>query len=170
MVLSLDIGKITAQYHVIFNNWFQTIDSNGQPTVDFNHPDWYKTFGLHPWQYIPDDHDDAPLDSAPIASVEGAQRIEDLRCVHDTGPSTQPTRPSRTSFVRPVEPPLADAAVFIFLVICRRHALHLVHQQWLFLTKLNLGLKIFVIQVLSMSVITESVLFRCCDFSRMIQP
>ena len=105
MVLSLDTGKITAQYHVIFDNWFQTIDSNEQATVDFDHPDWYRTFGLHPWQYIPDDHDDAPPDSAPLASIEGAQRVEDLRRLRAAGPSPQPTRPSRPSFVRPEEPP-----------------------------------------------------------------
>ena len=48
-----DTGKITAQYHVVFNKWFQTINSTGAPTVDFDHVDCFETFGLHPWKYIP---------------------------------------------------------------------------------------------------------------------
>ena len=52
-LLILDTGKITAQYHVVADDSFQTVDATKTPGIDFDHDDWYKTFGLTPWQYIP---------------------------------------------------------------------------------------------------------------------
>ena len=71
------------RWYVIFDNWFQTIDSTGQPQVDFDHEDWYKTFGLNPSQYVPDDEDEAPPNGSPVGDAEGAQRIEDMRAIRD---------------------------------------------------------------------------------------
>ena len=42
LIMNLDTGKVTAQYHVVFDNWFQTIDSTGTPSVNFDHEDWLK--------------------------------------------------------------------------------------------------------------------------------
>ena len=46
LVLNLDTGKITAQYHVVVDDWFQTNDAASSNSIDFDHDDWYKTFGL----------------------------------------------------------------------------------------------------------------------------
>ena len=74
LVLNLATGKITAQYHVIFDDWFQTVDSSAGAKVDFDHDDWYKTFGLTPSQYIPDEDNfdpSPPVPSQPTTESEG---------------------------------------------------------------------------------------------------
>ena len=78
LVLNLSTGKITSQYHIVFDDWFNTVTSTGAPAVDFDSDDWYKTYGLIEWQYIPDD-DDPPEESTPISSQKGADRLESLR-------------------------------------------------------------------------------------------
>ena len=77
-MLNLDTGKITAQYHVIVNDWFQTVKTTSEDSIDFDHDDWYKSFGLTPWQYIPDDVNEPVQDETPVGDSEGATRREDL--------------------------------------------------------------------------------------------
>ena len=62
LVLNLSSGHISPQYHVVFDNWFQTIGSTDSSQINFEHDDWYKTFGLTPWQYVVDDLEDRPRD------------------------------------------------------------------------------------------------------------
>ena len=71
-VLNLDTGKITAQYHMILDNWFQTVDSTVMYQPDFDHDDWYPTFGYTKWQYIPNNPPE--LQDTPILAVEGSLR------------------------------------------------------------------------------------------------
>ena len=80
----MDTGKITAQYHVVVDDWFQTVDATTSNDIDFDHDDWYKTFGLSPRQYIPDDSDDVMEDLTPVGDSEGAQqaREEQARVEH----------------------------------------------------------------------------------------
>ena len=57
LVLDLETGKITAQYHVVFDDWFHTVEATNEEKIDFDHDDWYKTFGLAdlvpPELYVP---------------------------------------------------------------------------------------------------------------------
>ena len=81
LILNLSSGKVTSQYHVIFDDWFQTVDS-ASPPINFDHDHWYHTFGLTEWQYIPHDdpdelHDLPPLEDdvrPPPATTPGARR------------------------------------------------------------------------------------------------
>ena len=57
VVLNLDTGKITTQYHVIIDDWFKTVHVSASTSIDFNSDNWYRTFGLTEWQYTPDDDD-----------------------------------------------------------------------------------------------------------------
>ena len=74
LVLSLDSGNISPQYHVVFDDWFSTVSTDLPETIDFDHDDWYRTFGLSHFQYIPDDTVDPPIvdshDTLPPAPPE----------------------------------------------------------------------------------------------------
>ena len=61
LVLNLDTGAITAQYHVVFDDWFATIASNPEAIPDFNSPTWAKLFGASTC-HINEDNDDTTSD------------------------------------------------------------------------------------------------------------
>ncbi len=89
LVLNLDTGKITGQYHVVFDDWFHTVDSTNNVSINFDHDDWYRTFGLTEWQYIPDD--DVPLSPVPPAPAPpGIPQQERLRAIRDQVNPIQP--------------------------------------------------------------------------------
>ena len=52
-------GAITAQYHIVFDDWFSTVSSTPESLPDFNSPEWAQLFGDSVYQY--------PLDHDPIA-------------------------------------------------------------------------------------------------------
>src|SRR5210317_633775 len=81
-ILNLSTGKITSQYHVIFDNWFQTVLATNNPPINFDDDAWYKTFGATKWQCVPDH--DLPDNSDPVSSREGAQQLKDVHGVRDT--------------------------------------------------------------------------------------
>ena len=56
-VLNLSTGKITTQYHVIFDDDFQTVEANVNDLPDFDSEEWYNTFGATKWQYVDDDQE-----------------------------------------------------------------------------------------------------------------
>ena len=55
LVLCLKTRSIMAQYYVVCDDWFQTVEAITNPKVNFKHDDWYKTFGLTKWQCVPSD-------------------------------------------------------------------------------------------------------------------
>ena len=85
LVLSLETGAITSQYHVVFDDWFQTVEAGAESPVNFDHDDWYRTFGLTPQQYIPNEVTDVPQADVtpPAPASEGAQQVERLRSIRD---------------------------------------------------------------------------------------
>ena len=131
LVLNLETGAITSQYHVIMDNWFQTVEAASKSTINFDDDDWYKTFGLTEWQYIPDDSDE-PHDMMPHSASEGANQRERLRATRQSVEATQaqphqsretqggyfqsapmqrrPTKPNRDAWVfNPPAPTSADS-------------------------------------------------------------
>ena len=93
LVLDLDTGSITGQFHVVFDDWFQTVPSTSNTKVNFNHNDWYKTFGLTEWQYTPDDdNEDANTATIPVPETtsSGAMHQEYLRAARN---HVQPPQP-----------------------------------------------------------------------------
>jgi hypothetical protein len=60
LVLNPVTGAITAQYHVVFDDWFATVVSDPSTFPAFFTPAWQKLFGDSAYQYIPtDDNEDA---------------------------------------------------------------------------------------------------------------
>ena len=108
LVLCTLTGKITAQYHVVFDDWFQTVEATNENKVNFEHDDWYHTFGLTESQYVEDDHHDTePADSAPpVIELEGANRRESVRSFRDQVHTPQPVTDQKDTLQR--EPPQDD--------------------------------------------------------------
>ena len=59
LVLNPDTGYITAQFHVVFDDWFATVAASVDSLPDFNSAEWATTFGDSTYQYPIDDADDA---------------------------------------------------------------------------------------------------------------
>jgi len=55
LVLNLDTGSTRTHFHVVVDDWFNTVHTSDSTQVNFDHDDWYKTFGLTDLQYIGDD-------------------------------------------------------------------------------------------------------------------
>ncbi|MGB0808420.1 MAG: reverse transcriptase domain-containing protein, partial [bacterium] len=57
---------------------------------DFDHDDWYRTFGMTEYQYIPDDSSDSPVSQDPVTELEGVNQLESTRAHRDqrSGPPT----------------------------------------------------------------------------------
>ena len=82
LVLNLDTGKISAQFHVVFDDWFHTVDNSTMDKIDFDHPDWYSTFGLTEWQYVSEGDESGEL-PPPVTELEGVSSTERLRIIRD---------------------------------------------------------------------------------------
>jgi hypothetical protein len=65
LVLNLDTGAITAQYHVVFDDWFSTISSDPDSLPDFNSTTWSELFGDSTC-HIDDDTDNLSTSDEPI--------------------------------------------------------------------------------------------------------
>jgi GAG-pre-integrase domain len=57
LVLNVSTGYITAQFHVVFDDWFTTVATTIENLPDFNSPEWAKVFGESTYQY-PFDEDE----------------------------------------------------------------------------------------------------------------
>ena len=83
----------------MFDDEFQTVSSTDDSQIDFDHDDWYQTFGLHPSQYVPDDVHDEPVPAHHAAESEGATQLEEHRFVRD-----QLVKPPRSTLQRECDP------------------------------------------------------------------
>ena len=62
LVLNPDTGTITPQFHVVFDDWFATVEGTAADLPDFNSPAWQQLFGDSTYQYVLDDDDLEALD------------------------------------------------------------------------------------------------------------
>ena len=81
LVLSLDTGAITPQFHVVFDDWFATVTSDPTSLPHLGTPEWENLFGESTYQYFQDDDDDStpqppPDDSAHTPFLNRRQEIE----------------------------------------------------------------------------------------------
>ena len=62
MVFNPETGTITPQFHVVFDDWFDTIATQVENLPDYNSPEWTNLFGDSVYQYVLDDdeYDDMP--------------------------------------------------------------------------------------------------------------
>ena len=64
-VLNPDTGYVSAQFHVVYDDWFATVTTCEEDLPDFNSKEWHNLFGESVYQYtIPyeteEDGQDAP--------------------------------------------------------------------------------------------------------------
>ena len=69
-VLNPATGSITAQFHVVFDDWFATITADANQLPDFNSDEWAKMFGDSTYQY--------PLDDDDLAQLQERSAEDDL--------------------------------------------------------------------------------------------
>jgi hypothetical protein len=73
LVLNLDTGSITPQFHVVLDNWFATIATDIKDLPDFSSESWASLFGESVFQFVSDDDPaDDPADddlTDPIYSL-----------------------------------------------------------------------------------------------------
>ena len=72
LVLNPTTGYITAQFHVVFDDWFTTVSANDDHLPDFNSPTWAKLFGESAFQYPMDEQDHEELESE-LQEIENQQ-------------------------------------------------------------------------------------------------
>ena len=63
LVLNLETGSITPQFHVVFDDWFATISTDEDALPDFNSDEWLKMFGDSAYQYMIDEDDDEAMNT-----------------------------------------------------------------------------------------------------------
>lgn len=64
LVLNLDTGAVTPQFHVVFDDWFATVASDPASLPDFGSPEWEQMFGDSAYQYVVDEADSEPVDDS----------------------------------------------------------------------------------------------------------
>ena len=57
MLLNPNTGKITAQFHVVFDDWFQTVVSTNDDVPNIQDPIWTKLFSTNSFHYKFDEED-----------------------------------------------------------------------------------------------------------------
>lgn len=109
IVLNPKTGTITAQFHVVFDDWFATVTSDPNELPDFNSPEWLKMFGESTFQYITDEDEIGEQQAADLADQQAAEVTQSNSDeVEAVMPPTVPIAPPLvpTAMPRPLPPPL----------------------------------------------------------------
>ena len=69
LVLNLDTGAITPQFHVVLDDWFTTVTTSVDDLPDFNSTVWSKMLGDSEYQFIRDE-DDTQVDPVVFMTSE----------------------------------------------------------------------------------------------------
>ena len=69
LVLNLDTGAITPQFHVFFDDWFTTVTTSVDDLPVFNSTAWSKMSGDSEYQFIRD-QDDTQVDPEDFMTSE----------------------------------------------------------------------------------------------------
>ena len=103
LVLNPSTGSITTQFHVVFDDWFNTVSSSVENLPNFNDDEWQKMFGDSQYQYFFDDLD---LENVRALTDEVDSSLDDLAAqqardrVHSAIDTIRPPQP----FPAPVSP------------------------------------------------------------------
>ena len=75
LVLNLDTGATTPQFHVVFDDWFTTVTTSVDDLPDFNSTSWFKMFRDSEYQFIRDEDDTQvdPEDSMTSEAITTGQ-------------------------------------------------------------------------------------------------
>jgi hypothetical protein len=104
LVLNPVTGAITAQFHVVFDDWFSTIASSVDNLPDFNSDEWIQMFGASTFQY-PFDAEDLDLSDQPEPLLLSQRDQTSDAFAHQLPPVPLAPPPPRElpSSLRPVE-------------------------------------------------------------------
>ena len=69
LVLNLDNGTITPQFHVVLDDWFTAVVTRIDDLPDFNSTTWSNIFGDSEYQFIRDE-DDTQVDPEDFKTSE----------------------------------------------------------------------------------------------------
>lgn len=105
LVLNIDSGYITPQFHVVFDDWFSTIATAVEHLPDFNSPAWSTLFGESSYQYPFDDDDaiDQTILDAETHDPTPQLRSDSVANAMDQNVAPLPVQPLPTT-VFPVTP------------------------------------------------------------------
>ncbi|KAL7564557.1 hypothetical protein ACA910_013958 [Epithemia clementina (nom. ined.)] len=93
LVLNLQTGAITPQFHVVFDDWFATVTASVDDLPDFQSPEWAHMFGDSTFLY-PEDVDDNDLsDSTPPDLELAVQSRFQQDAIHDAIDTAHPPTP-----------------------------------------------------------------------------
>ena len=116
ILLNPDTGTITPQFHVVFDDWFATVNSPVDDLPDFNSDDWRKMFGDSTYQYMLDEADLRAIDELSEDMVntydsESAEftRNRVLEAAEQLRPATPLAPPSFTAPSKFVKAPVPTA-------------------------------------------------------------
>ena len=121
LVLNPESGYITAQFHIVFDDWFATVAASESTLPDFNSTRWVRLFGDSRYQFPFEEGDDevdeeeARLDSnttiavnanesAVAEAINAADNVEQLQVPPPA--ETQPIPPSPLTYQLPPPTPL----------------------------------------------------------------
>ena len=79
LVLDMETGTITPQFHVVFDDWFATVATKIEDIPDYSSPEWQRLFGDSEYQYTFDDNDinnDDVVNQPTIDPANRQQRVE----------------------------------------------------------------------------------------------
>ena len=110
LILSLDTGAITPQFHVVFDDWFATVTSDPTSLPHLGTPEWEKLFGERTYQYFQDDDNDStpqppPDDCAHTPFLSRRQEIEAADQQQSTPQPLPVLAPAETTLLPVAMPP-----------------------------------------------------------------
>jgi hypothetical protein len=104
LVLNPITGSITAQFHVVFDDWFATIASSVEHLPNFNSDEWIHMFGASTFQYPFDAETETAASNQPKPLLQ-TQRDRTFDALNNRFPPTALAPPP------PREPPSIDPVV-----------------------------------------------------------
>jgi len=121
LVLNPATGSIILQFHVVFDDWFATVNTTVDDLPDFNSPDWTNLFGESEFQYILDDEDMSALrelsedlensidsSNAEFARNRVLEAVQQLRPASLLDPPSFTVRPKLEPKPEPILDPTLD--------------------------------------------------------------
>ena len=106
LVFNPATGSITAQFHVVFDDWFTTIATKIEDLPDLNSPTWAELFGDSTYEYVFDEDDYSPDQSPPDSQdLHDVLRQDEVRSHFDIPATPLPDLPPSGSPFSPTPNP-----------------------------------------------------------------
>ena len=113
LVLNLQTGYITAQFHIVFDDWFATVSASADDLPNFNDACWQRMFQDSTYQYVLDDEDEEKLIVEATDYEQAQELLSQMQRVAaaidaSTPPQVLPVAPP--PLLTPLQPPREHAA------------------------------------------------------------